>query len=350
MADTERMQQDAAQGRSNRIQKLTNIAGAAVSLALIVGIGVWGYRILVRDVSGVPVVQAVEGPMRIQPEDPGGQQARHQGLAVNEVAAQGTAAKPADRLVLAPEPLDLSVEDKPLAEMRPQTPRSRTAPEAGAHTGTTADTVAASAPAEASPTAEANERAPAGGDETSVRQAALQLLADELSEGVAPIEGVAQDEPEQNAEQNAAQDLASSAEPDVAATPVPASAGAGLVRSLRPKQRPAGVASVEEAVAQAVAAKVTPASVDPADIPAGTRMAQLGAFASPEVAEDEWDRLAGRFDEYLAEKSRVIQKAQSGGRTFYRLRAMGFDDLSDARRFCSALVAENAECIPVVTR
>jgi hypothetical protein len=29
---------------------------------------------------------------------------------------------------------------------------------------------------------------------------------------------------------------------------------------------------------------------------------------------------------------------------------MGFEDLSDARRFCSALVARNADCIPVVTR
>jgi hypothetical protein len=45
-----------------------------------------------------------------------------------------------------------------------------------------------------------------------------------------------------------------------------------------------------------------------------------------------------------------VQKASSGGRVFYRLRAMGFDDLGDARRFCSALVAENADCIPVVTR
>jgi hypothetical protein len=32
------------------------------------------------------------------------------------------------------------------------------------------------------------------------------------------------------------------------------------------------------------------------------------------------------------------------------LRALGFEDLADARRFCSALVAEKAECIPVVTR
>ena len=90
--------------------------------------------------------------------------------------------------------------------------------------------------------------------------------------------------------------------------------------------------------------------VDPSKIPVGTRLAQLGAFASHEIAVQEWDKLADRFDEYLEDKDRVIEKATSGGRTFYRLRAMGFADLSDARRFCSALVAERAECIPVVTR
>ena len=35
---------------------LTNYAGAVVSLGLMVGIGVWGYKVVARDVSGVPVV------------------------------------------------------------------------------------------------------------------------------------------------------------------------------------------------------------------------------------------------------------------------------------------------------
>ena len=76
----------------------------------------------------------------------------------------------------------------------------------------------------------------------------------------------------------------------------------------------------------------------------------MGAFDSPEIARAQWDRLQGQFGDYLAGKSRVVQQAQTGGRTFYRLRAMGFTDLSDARRFCSALVAEDADCIPVVSR
>ena len=61
--------------------------GAVVSLALVAGLGVWGYKLTVRDVSGVPVVRALEGPMRVLPTDPGGKLATHQGLAVNAVQA-----------------------------------------------------------------------------------------------------------------------------------------------------------------------------------------------------------------------------------------------------------------------
>jgi hypothetical protein len=87
--------------------------------------------------------------------------------------------------------------------------------------------------------------------------------------------------------------------------------------------------------------------IDAALIPSGTRVAQLGAFDDPEVARQEWAQLQARFAPYMAGKSRVVQQAQSGGRVFYRLRAMGFTDLADARRFCSALMAEDADCIPV---
>ena len=76
----------------------------------------------------------------------------------------------------------------------------------------------------------------------------------------------------------------------------------------------------------------------------------MGAFDSEEVAREQWDEMSRRFDDFMRDKKRIIQKATSGGRVFYRLRAMGFEDIADARRFCSALVAQNADCIPVVTR
>lgn len=306
MANIHGTRPSAAPEQKTGMVGLANLAGAVVSLALIVGIGVWGYKILARDVSGVPVVRAAEGPMRIQPDDPGGRQALNQGLAVNEVAAEGTAAGPVEQLILAPEPLDLTLEDTPRQEMAEAAPANE----------------------DATPAAEAGE--PRSAEDEAVQLAAVQSLAQELSAGVAPLEDL---------------DPVTETAPEAAPTP---EVTEGLRVSLRPKLRPAGLSNVQRVAA--VATNSGPRDVDPDSIATGTRLAQLGAYDSAEVARKEWTRLSGRFEDYLQDKDRVIQKAQSGGRTFYRLRAMGFDDLSDARRFCSALVAENAECIPVVTR
>lgn len=312
MADRQTAQYMAAPNHGNIVKKLTNLTGAAVSLALIAGIGVWGYKLLVRDVSGVPVVRAAEGPVRVQPDDPGGRQAINQGLAVNQVAAEGTAAKPADRLILAPKPLDLSLEDVPSQQM--------------AQGGSEATDI----PTELSPTAENEPRATS--DRESIQLATVEALATQLAQGSPKFE----EAPKPAAE----------AEPE--AEPQTAEPKDGLGRSLRPRVRPATLSEVRQVAAPAPATAAR--DIDPADIPAGTRMAQLGAFESAAIAQKEWTRLSSKFGEYLEGKDRVVQKAQSGGRTFYRLRAMGFADLSDARRFCSALVAENADCIPVVTR
>ena len=53
-----------ATGRTSRV---VQGAGAAVSLALIAGRGWWGWQLLVRDVSGVPVVRALAGPSFSRP-------------------------------------------------------------------------------------------------------------------------------------------------------------------------------------------------------------------------------------------------------------------------------------------
>tara|TARA_B100000780_G_scaffold232379_1_gene172333 strand:+ start:180 stop:473 length:294 start_codon:yes stop_codon:yes gene_type:complete len=64
-----------------------NIVGAIISLMVLLGIFGWGAKMILRDSAGAPVVQALDGPMRISPKDPGGVMASHQGLTVNEVAS-----------------------------------------------------------------------------------------------------------------------------------------------------------------------------------------------------------------------------------------------------------------------
>ncbi|MFC3615034.1 SPOR domain-containing protein [Lutimaribacter marinistellae] len=314
------------------IGRVVTAAGAIGSLALVVGIGIWGYKLVARDVSGVPVVRAVEGPMRIQPADPGGQPADHQGLAVNTVAAEGTAAPPPDKLYLAPKPVSLSEEDVPMGEMKP------------VKASLTVD--------EAMPI---SDDAVAAFRDGSVDQLVAELIAEE--------------EPQQTfLEGENGEKIAAIVQPEpmpaidpadlVQQQPAPALLDApGVKRSPRPQLRPAratpsGITNrttVEAAVAAAVDTAAA-LDVDAATLPVGTRLAQLGAYDTPDIARAEWDRINARFADYMDGKQRVIQKAASGGRTFYRLRAMGFDDLSDARRFCAALVAERADCIPVTTR
>lgn len=335
---------------------MANILGMLVSLGLLVGVGVWGYKLMVRDVSGVPVVRAIEGPMRVQPENPGGQQADHQGLSVNTIAAHGTAAAPADRLMLAPRPVSLADEDAPMGQIETAMVEE-IEPEPQPVYVNGKPVVDDNAPTKSSTDA----------DDDADRDA-VAALVDELTAGVTPLSGgngaaaentgrILQPEP-LNMDALAPVVLASAvlqtpvASPSVAAAVVK---GPGPKQSLRPQLRPVrltatdAAGSTDVAVTAALAAAM-PEDIDADSLPAGTRLAQLGAFESADIARAEWDRMNAKFGDYLAGKSRVIQKASSGGRTFYRLRAMGFEDISDARRFCSALVAENADCIPVTTR
>ncbi|MGC8202706.1 SPOR domain-containing protein [Aliiroseovarius sp. PTFE2010] len=291
-------------GARQTASRLANISGAVVSLALIAGLGVWGYKLMVRDVSGIPVVQALETPMRIAPEDPGGNVADHLGLAVNAIAAEGQAEQIPDRLVLAPPPIELTEEDQPQSTLQPDLARVADAVPGDGRVGAAADTPRQSA-------AEAGEVA-ALSNETDPVQAALDVSA------------------------QIAATLAAD-NPPAFTSPVP-------------RARPVRVASANRTVPADAVPQTQPADMDATKIPPGTRLVQFGAYDTPEMARVEWDKLALRFEALMDGKARVIQEAASGGKTFYRLRAMGFDDLSDARQFCAALVAEKAACIPTQAR
>ena len=355
---------DEAQARGSLTDlagRYTQYAGAAVSLTLMIGVAVWGTKTILRDVSGVPVVRAMQGDMRIAPENPGGDVADHRGLAVNTVAGSGEAAAPEDSVTLAPRMVELAAEDLD------------TAPLTGATPDAAADTDAVAAATIAVPTG------PMNADD-------ILAMADQISAGIAPMAPLANmddanDSPVMTLDGEAvpgeedgtteimnidAQDpiamaLAEAMSSDVAApeaTPV----AAGAVRSvLRPTVRPMRAAPAVATAADLAAAPVTVAAVASPetlpsvavltdDLPVGTKLVQLGAFPTAEDASKEWISLQGKFGEMLVGKTQIIQEASSGGATFYRLRASGFDDLPSARQFCETLDASRAACTPVVVR
>lgn len=309
-------------GPGGRMQKWMNGAGAMTSVALIAGLGVWAYNLAVRDVRGVPVIQALEGPARVAPDDPGGDLVSYQGMAVNEIAADGTAGDPAERLTLAPRPDGLSEEDQPMGDLA----------------ASFEDTAAAPVLAPGSDVVEA----PPAPVPAALRP--QEPLPDGPAEAL-PLGDAAE---------------AAVLAPDAISPDIP-----GLTRSMRPAARPASAAAVSadadagiavdamaEAAAAAVAAALAPRMLDvaPETLGTGTRLVQIGAYPDEATARLEWDKTAARFGALLDGKRRVIEPAASGGETFYRLRVEGFDDLDDARRFCAALKAENAECVPAVVR
>ncbi len=317
--------------------RFVNFAAAAVSVCLIGGVGVWGYKLLMRDVTGVPVVRAMQGELRIAPDNPGGEIAAHTGLSVNSVPALGGAAEPEDRLVLAPVQPAMEAEDmevSPTPARMAETVREAPQEQAGMQE---ADAVVADVVPDTSAST------------VPLTAADVLALADQIAAGAEPMSALSEGE-------------TVPVEAAVNGVSVPAGTISvtlpGVTRSLRPSSRPAGLqtasasapGNVVPAAASATAQETVSAEVSQATIPTGTKLVQLGAFDSPEIAGSEWGRLITRFPEFFAGKDQLIQEANSGGRTFFRLRAVGFEELSDARRFCAGLSGEGVACIPVVVR
>jgi hypothetical protein len=302
------------------LARAVSLGAAAVSVALVLGLAVWGYRLAVRDATGVPVVRAIEGPMRVPHADPGGVIAAHLGLAVNGVAAEGAAGAPADRLVLAPPPVDLAAEDA-------------------------AGTIAALAPPASSraegAVALALPPAPAAPPRDDAIAAAL---AEALAQDPAAVARLA----------GSATELAGSLDAGPAAAPVLRRAE-GMPRgafasAVRPMPRPAAIVAAGLPPAPAAGPAPQAAEIDAATLAAGARLVQLGAFETADLARAEWDRVAARFPAQMTGKARVVQEAQSGGRPFWRLRAQGFETEGEARRFCADLLAAHLACIPVTVQ
>ncbi len=333
---------------TGRARAMINLAGAACSVALVIGLGIWGYKLAVRDVSGIPVVRALEGPLRIAPENPGGDVAMHQGLSVNAVAAAGTALPLPEKLILAPKEVALTAEDQAGTAELAQLP--------------TADSLASETEGiEAAPQPQASltpvEIAPSAlpeADPVGAAQDATSLAV------TAPLPATQEDAV-------AAALAAALADGDGAEGGVSAveTAAADPVKSTRPRSRPTNhnvapvaaepAAVVAEAAPQAAAEAASTVAaaaqeIDPSTIPAGTRLVQLGAFDDEASARAEWARLQTAFPDLLPGKAMVVQAAQSGGRTFYRLRAHGFANEDVARQFCATMLAQNASCIPVAQK
>jgi hypothetical protein len=279
--------------------------GAALSLFLLAGAIGWSYQLIVRDVNQIPIVRAQLGPLRVAPDNPGGLTAANQGLSVTQLAVNE---KPllSNEIYLAPAAEILNEENLAL--------KVKEEYESNKVDG-------------AFEIKEVNA-------ENSMNLEALpdQKEVDSRSNDVGVLSKAVFSQKKIEIENAVSLALSITNEPDKS------------LSWLRPKIRPVGFyrnGNITED--QIVSNEPMP------KLPIGSAVVQLGAFDSKSLAESEWQRFEKILGSILIPKKMVVQKAESGGKIFYRLRASGFSDISDARQFCTA-ISDKVACIPVVTR
>ncbi|MGV6838838.1 MAG: SPOR domain-containing protein [Planktomarina sp.] len=304
--------------------RLVNLVGGIISLIVFLIIVGWGAKTLLRDASGVPVVEAIDGPIREAPSDPGGLQVAHQGLSVNSVASSASdGASQLGNTQLAPAPVTLDAGDQSASALQSMTPRAR-------------------------PVGLQSATAPLASDASALApNAGLQQMAANMNAAMAPVSDLAPRTAPQTRPDVMVQNMVPNATENVQSA-----SNMAVARSMRPQLRPAGVVAAPNRSSLPPLPRAAQPQTDAFDkiVPAGTPLAQMGAFDSKEVAISEWTRLKSKFSDYMGEKTPVIQVAQADGKTWYRLRLMGFEGIEQTRQFCSAIAGRGAACYPLVMR
>ena len=279
--------------------------GAALSLFLLVGALGWSYQLIVRDINQIPIVRAQLGPLRIAPDDPGGLTAANQGLSVTQLAVNE---KPllSNEIHLAPAAEILNAEDLGLK---------------------VTEDIQSNTDVGTFEIKDVNAE-----NNINLNVLSSEIEADKRSKEKMTPSIVAFSQKKIEIENAVSLALSITGDPTASLT------------SLRPKIRPVIFRKNNKITA------VDVVNNEPIfELAKGSAVVQLGAFDSKNLAKVEWHRFENLLGSMLISKKMVIQEAESGGKIFYRLRAAGFDDISGARQFCTA-ISDKIACIPVVTR
>ena len=235
-------------------------------LALVAALGLWSFRLGTRDASEVPIIKAMAGPARVEPANPGGVQAAHQGLEVNSVLAGRPAPMPRDLPAARPEPALLQAEDAAQGELVLAAPAIL----AGQVLGEDGDL-------------------PMPPQEDTALAPGLPL-GDAAAAAAGP-----------RPRNRPANIVAARAKP-AAAAPKPAEAKVVEAKAEAPKPAPTKVASAAPA---AEAAGVRP----------GARLVQLGAFDSEEITRQAWSQLVAKYPDLLSSKNLFVERTTANARS-----------------------------------
>ncbi len=291
---------------------LSGLAAATLSLSMLGAVVAWAYQISVRDAHDVPVIRAIEGPMKQRPEETGGLKLEEKDLAVTRMVSGEGATGAA---TLAPAGEQPAPEDKPVQAIK----RSEEA--GGAQVASPALRLQSSATADEEVVVAS---APAPGPETPAGATPEPATGSTTGTPVAPM---------------AAATTGSST-----GTPVTAMQDPLAVTEQAPEASPP-VRKRPETLDTTASASSTNTPVARQQVALGAPVIQLGAFTSRQLAERAWkdQRIINRNLFRGMEAS--ITPVQSGGRELYRLRVGPFPSENEAKKVCIVIKARGADCI-----
>lgn len=321
---------------------LSTVVGAVVALALLLTLGVWFYRLGVRDAQNVPIIRAALDPVKVRPEDPGGTETPHQDITSYQVAESEPIQSASAVIAPAPpepRPEDVAMGDlaaqqnvQPVAEpeqtaeiVQPAVPSTgdATAPDISAQPDASSDALQAEIDRQVIAVlseSDSNPQTPAVSQAPSLEDAALTTS-----------------EP---AEPEAQSDTDTAVEDD----PAPVLTGTAFAPAISPAapQRPRNLLARVEEAKQEAAQSVT----NLASRAANSRVqVQLAADPDESAIRQQWRRIYNANSDVLRDRALAVQQTISGGTTFYRLRVGPFKDTSEARAVCEALKARGQDCI-----
>ncbi|MEL6999321.1 MAG: SPOR domain-containing protein [Pseudomonadota bacterium] len=347
--------------RFSRIRSAISTAiGALVAMALLLTLGVWFYRLGVRDAQNVPIIRAAIEPAKTRPDDPGGMVAPHQDVSSYGVA--DSAGVQASAAVIAPPPPEPRAEDVAMGELTPVSdapvaPQKPAATVANALSGAVDDALKDVSTEDLIKQAEeiaAVVRAVQQPDDSTTpeetaakpAEAALQQPEDatEVEEPEPADEPAADVRGEQLALGTPAtsEDAAAEADEEEPAPEItggsreaPAISPLVLKRPSNLLDRVKQAGAVEKASASELSARAAQSAVQ----------IQLAADPSEAVIRAMWAKIRRANDDILHDRALAVGTTISGGTTYYRLRVGPFRDGAEARSVCQALKARGQDCL-----
>jgi hypothetical protein len=301
--DTAELEAD-LRGRRSLVPVVTALAAVFCFGAIVWYAYSWGTGQMTSE--ELPVVRAQPMPDKVRPEQPGGMEVPHQGIAVLNEGGEGAGQAPgqgdsqtAERLLPRPETPE---PPEPLPrDLTAQVPVQETFPEA--------------------------PEAPliADGSDADITEA--PELAPEFAEDIPEA-------PDGEATRMAEGGVMK---------PIPKPADQDQIARLL-EQQPLETANGESEIPEPPAA-TAPAATQTAAVTTGDVVLQLSSVKSEAAAGQEWQRLKAAHPGLLGELPLTLETAQVSGTTYYRVQTGPFPNRSAAADVCSQLKARNQDCL-----